>query len=125
MISVGAVNQGKELYIISGGYGSCGTGSNGSKCYIPAATNSNYSITVPARTWKIIVVTNPGASVSDVNGSTRVIAVDIPNTQGVRSADWRNYRVSVDDLEAQTSYDFLSEVPTSIQSTIEAQVDNQ
>ncbi|MFK0734504.1 MAG: DNA/RNA non-specific endonuclease [Gloeotrichia echinulata HAB0833] len=112
------VAQGKELYIISGAYGTGGTGSAGSKTTIDSGR-----ITVPARTWKIIVVITPGTGVSGVNTSTRVIAVDIPNTQGVRTANWRNYRVSVDTLEAATGYDFLNQVSTSIQSVIEARVD--
>jgi endonuclease G len=120
------VSQGKELYIISGGYGTCGTGSNGSKCSFPAATNSNYSITVPERTWKVIVVLdNPGSGVNGVNTSTRVIAVDIPNAQGVRTALWQNYRISVDTLEQRTGYNFLSAVSSTTQSVIEARVDNQ
>ncbi|MBD2452677.1 DNA/RNA non-specific endonuclease [Nostoc sp. FACHB-87] len=114
------VAQGKELYIISGGYGTGGSGSNGSR-----TTIDNGRVTVPARTWKVIVVLDrPGLGVSGVTNATRVIAVDIPNVQGVRNANWRNYRVSVDTLESRTGYDFLSQVSTSIQSTIEARVDN-
>lgn len=120
------VSQGKELYIIAGGRGSCGTGSNGSKCSFLAATNSSYSITVPSYTWKIIVVLDRlGSGSGGVNTNTRIIAVDIPNTQGVRYADWRSYRVSVDNLEQKLGYNFLSEVSSSIQSVVEARVDNQ
>lgn len=119
------VAQGKELYIISGSYGSGGTGSNGLRSTIAATTNPSFNITVPARTWKVIVVLDsPGSGVSGVTTNTRVIAVDIPNTQGVRSANWRNYRISVDTLESRTGYDFLSQVSTAIQSTIESRVDN-
>lgn len=118
--------QNKELYILSGGYGTCGTGSAGSKCSIPAVTSPSNTITIPARTWKVIVVLDtPGTGVSGVTTNTRVIAVDIPNAQGVRSDDWRKYRVSVDTLEQKTGYDFLSAIPTNIQSVIEAKVDNQ
>jgi endonuclease G len=53
-----------------------------------------------------------------------VIAVDIPNTQGVRTASWGSYRVSVDVIEQRTGFDIMSLVPASIQSTIEARVDN-
>ena len=114
------VGQGKELYIISGGYGIGGTGSNG-RFY----TIANGRVQVPNRTWKIIVVLNtPGSGIAGVTTSTRVISVNIPNTQGVRTANWRNYRVSVDSLESLTGYNFLSEVSISIQSVIEAQVDN-
>ena len=120
------VSQGKELYIISGGYGTCGTGSNGSKCSFPAATNPSKTIKVPARIWKVILVLDkPGSGVSGVNTSTRVIAVDIPNTQVVGNTPWQNYRISVDTLEQRTGYNFLSAVPSTTQSVIEAKVDNQ
>ncbi|MBH8562268.1 DNA/RNA non-specific endonuclease [Nostoc sp. CENA67] len=114
------VNQGKELYIISGGYGSGGTGSNGTKYTI-----ANGKIQVPARTWKVIVVLDtPGSGVSGVTTNTRVIAVDMPNSQGIRSDNWKTYRVSVDSIESNTGYNFLSNVSTSIQSVIEARIDN-
>ena len=120
------VNQGKELYIIAGSYGTCGIGSNGTVCSFLAASNRAYAITVPARTWKVIVVLDqPGLGARGVTTATRVIAVDIPNIQGVRTADWRSYRISVDALEQRTGYNFLSEVSTAIQAVIEARVDNQ
>ncbi|MBW4562308.1 MAG: DNA/RNA non-specific endonuclease [Mojavia pulchra JT2-VF2] len=113
------VNQGKELYIIAGSYGTGGTGSNGTK-----TTIANGKVTVPARTWKVIVVLNrPNSGASSVTTSTRVIAVNIPNTQGVRYADWRDYRVTVDSIEVNTGYNLLSNVSTSVQSTSEARVD--
>lgn len=118
--------QNRELYIISGSYGTGGTGSNGFRTTIAGG-----KVTVPARTYKVIVVLDrPGLGVSGVTTNTRVIAVDIPNTQGVRNVNWKNYRISVDTLEARlrnatgTTYNFLSNVPTSIQNVIEARVDN-
>lgn len=114
------VAQGKELYIISGGYGMGGTGSKG-RFY----TIANGRVQVPNITWKIIAILDtPGLGLASLTTSTRVIAVNIPNTQGVRTANWRNYRVSVDSLESLTGYNFFSEVSTSIQSVIEAQIDN-
>ncbi|RCJ41940.1 nuclease [Nostoc minutum NIES-26] len=114
------VNQGKELYIISGSYGTGGTGSNGTR-----TTIANGNVTVPSRTWKVIVVLNrPNSGASSVTTSTRVIAVNIPNTQGIRNANWRDYRVSVDSIEVNTGYNLLSNVSTSIQSTIESRVDS-
>lgn len=111
---------GNELYIICGAYGQGGAGSNGS-----ASTIDGGRIVVPARTWKIIVVLPQGTNdLSRVSTSTRIIAVDIPNTQGVRTASWGSYRVSVDQLEQRTGFDFLNLVSGTIQSTIEARVDN-
>src|SRR4028118_1166319 len=93
------VSQGKELYIIAGPF-------NKSK----AITEGK--ITVPTKTWKVIVVLDPGRGISGVSANTRLIAVEMPNEPGIRNTDWRNYRVSVDKVEAATRYDFLSNVPT-------------
>jgi len=113
------VSQGKELYVVSGSYGTCGTGSNGSKC-------SFNGITVPARTWKVIVVLdNPGSGAGGVTTLTRVIAIDMPNSQGIRSIPWQNYRTTVDSIEQKTGYNLLSSVASSTQTVIEAKVDNQ
>ncbi|MEH2128844.1 DNA/RNA non-specific endonuclease [Nostoc sp.] len=114
------VNQGKELYIISGSYGTGGTGSNGIK-----NTIANSNVTVPTRTWKVIVVLNSSNSdASSVTNNTRVIAVNMPNSQGIRNNNWTNYRVSVDSIETNTGYNLLSNVSSSVQSVIESRVDN-
>jgi hypothetical protein len=62
--------------------------------------------------------------VSRVTTSTRTIAVVIPNSGSIGS-DWRAYRVSVDQVEAITGFDFFSNVPSAIQNVIEGRVDNQ
>jgi endonuclease G len=116
------VGQGNEVYIVAGGTGIGGTGSNG------GVTNTVASghVTVPAQTWKVIIVISDGSNdVSRVNAQTRVIAVLMPNQQGIRANDWKSYRVSVDQIEALTGYDFFSNVPLDIQNIIEARVDNQ
>jgi endonuclease G len=117
------VSQGNELYIIAGGAGSGGTGSNGGTTYTVAGGH----VSVPSQTWKVIIVL-PAASGNDVarvTTSTRTIAVQMPNVQGIRTNNWKNYRVSVDQIEGLTGYDFFSAIPASIQSVIEARVDNQ
>lgn len=105
--------QGKELYIIAG--------PEGKKEAIASG-----KVTAPSKTWKIIIVLDrAGLGVSGVTASTRVIAVEMPNKNGIRDADWKNYRVSVDKIESATGYDFLSQVPTTIQKVVESQIDNQ
>ncbi len=105
-------NSGNELYIISGGQGSIGTLANG-------------HVAIPANTWKVIMVIPQGTNdVSRVTSATRLIAVYLPNNNNVVS-DWRQYRVSVDTVESLTGYDFFSNVPTSIQASIESVVDSQ
>ncbi len=109
------VTAGKELYIYSGGYGSQGT------------INSGH-VNVPTRTWKIVVVLDEGTNdLGRVTTTTRVITVDMPNSDALisRTADWKTFRVSVDAIEAATGYDFLGKVSPAIQTTIESVVDNQ
>jgi endonuclease G, mitochondrial len=111
------VKQGKELYIVAGGFGEGGTGEKGFLTVVNAG-----KAVVPASTWKVILVLDsPGA---EVTASTRTIAVMMPNIQGIRTKRWQDYRVSVDDVE-KIGYDFFSTVPESIQAVIEAKVDNQ
>ena len=116
------VSAGNELYIVMGGSGSGGTGSNGGT----TTTIAGGHVAVPSQTWKVVVVLAQGTNdVSRVTTSTRTIAVIMPNTQGIRSNTWQSYRVSVDQVESLTGYDFFSAVPASVQSVIEATVDNQ
>ncbi len=105
-------NSGNELYIFSGGYGVSGYIANG-------------NVAIPTTTWKVIMVLPSGTSdVSRVTTGTRLIAVSVPNNNSVVS-DWRQYRVSVDQVESLTGYNFFSNVPTSIQSVIESTIDTQ
>lgn len=115
------ISAGNELYIISGGNGSGGSGSNGGT----TKTIASGKITVPATCWKIIVVLPIGKNdVSRISSNTRIIAVNMPNTQKVNTLPWYNYRVSVDNLEALLGYDFLNNVALNIQTAIESTVDN-
>ena len=109
----GLAEQGKELYIVAGGYGNQRSIGKG-----------NVKIVVPDRVWKVIVVMDKtGLNASDVTASTRIIAIDMPNQQGIKDMDWRRYRVSVDLLEERTGYNFLTNVPDATQVQIEEKVD--
>lgn len=105
-------SQGNELYIFSGGFGNSGFIDNG-------------NISIPTTTWKVIMVLPAGTNdVSRVTTGTRLIAISAPNNNSVVS-DWRTYRVSVDQVENLTGYNFFSNVSPSIQSVIESVVDTQ
>lgn len=115
------VEEGNELYLLSGVYGKGGSNSNGSR-----NTIADGQVTVPARCWKIAVVLPEGRDdLRRIDAATRVIAVDIPNRQSVDNGNkkWSDYLVSVDAIEAATGYDFLSELPKNLQNTLESKVD--
>ena len=112
------VGQGYECYIIAGSYGSGGTGANG---YY--TTINSGQITVPSNCWKVLVVLPEGSSdASRVTTSTRVIAVNMPNSNSIGTA-WGAYRTTVDAIETATGYNILSAVSSTVQATIESKVD--
>lgn len=114
------VQQGNELYIVVGSFGTGGTGRNGTKNVI-----NNGHVTVPSTIWKVIVVIPDGTNdLSRVAASTRVIAVMMPNVNNTGS-DWKSFRTSVDAIELASGYDLLSNLPFTIQQILETRVDNQ
>jgi endonuclease G len=112
------VKQGNELYIISG---PCGQGGSGTKGF---SLELQHNIAVPMQVWKIIVVLPEGDDdVNRINKSTRVIAVLMPNNQDCSRKNWGDYRVTVDELQSLTGYNFLSNIPKDIQKILEAKAD--
>ena len=94
------VSQGKELYIVAGGEGKEKEIASG-------------QVIVPKYTWKVILVLDNG-------NVEETIAVRMPNNDTVARTDWKDYIVSVDEIENKTGLDFFSAVPKSIQNKIEA-----
>jgi len=100
--------EGNELYIISG--------VNGTRATLPQGR-----VRVPDRVWKVIVVLPEGDNdLQRITAQTDVLAVDLPNRQGIRSTDWQAYLTSVDQIEQATGYDLLSSVNPEVQGRIEA-----
>jgi endonuclease G, mitochondrial len=109
------VRSGKELYIVAGTAGKGGVGSLGQ-----AAAIAEGNIAVPAAFWKIIVVNNrTGLGLTRITKNTRVIAVLIPNQQGIKEETWQTFRTTVRELEQRTGYDFLSNLPSEVQDALE------
>jgi endonuclease G, mitochondrial len=117
------VNQGNELYIIAGGAGAGGTGSNGGV----TTTIAGGHVTVPSVTWKVIIVLPVGNNdVDRVVKTTRVIAVIMPNDQNIGiNTPWRNFRTTVDRVEGLTGLNFFSNVRPLMQNLLERKIDTQ
>ncbi len=111
----------KVLYIISGPSGKGGSGKNGKRSII----GRKNTVVVPSKCWKVIMVLD-GASHDDiarVNSKTRLIAVIMPNTMSVSKKDWFKYRVSVEEVERLTGYEFFSNVPSEVIKPLKKKVD--
>jgi endonuclease G len=113
-------DAGSEVYIVSGPSGVGGTGSNGGV----TTTVAGGHVTVPSSTWKVALVLPKldGNDIARVTAATRIIAVVMPNIQGIRTVDWQTYLTSVDAVEALTGYDLFSNIPEAVQNAIEAGV---
>ena len=107
-----------EIYIVAGGVGSGGTGSNGGVSMMIA----NGHVAVPAQTWKVALVIPKadGDDIARVSCTTRTIAVMMPNIQGIRNNAWESYLTTVDSVETATGYDLFSNLPEPIQRCVEA-----
>ncbi|MAT38020.1 MAG: nuclease [Ectothiorhodospiraceae bacterium] len=101
--------QGMELYIIAGGI------------FHPPHDMLKGVVAVPDSCFKIVVMMNHGERLGDATAQTSVIAVSMPNIDGIRSHDWEMYTTTVDAIELATGYDFLDLLPDGIEDALEAQ----
>lgn len=111
------VGQGNEIYIITGGFGTNTT--------TPSIAQGR--IKVPFSTWKVVIVLPNGSNdVQRVTRQTRAFGIIVPNGPPVTGGNpWRNFRVTVDAVEALTGYNFFSNIPKNTQELIERKVDTQ
>jgi DNA/RNA endonuclease G (NUC1) len=111
-------DAGNEVYIVSGPHGVGGVGSASGNT---VTTIANGHVTVPASTWKVVLVLSQatGDDISRVTCSSRTIAVLLPNTQGIRNTPWQNFITTVDAIEQLTGYDFYSNLPPAVQACVE------
>ena len=67
-------------------------------------------VTVPTNCWKIIVALPSGRSIADRDRRMQVIAVDMPNIDGIDDVRWETYKTSVEALQQRTGLG-LSAIP--------------
>jgi len=105
----GIVRRGSDVYTIAGVYGT----KERIKGKLTASTNC----------WKVIVVLRRGSMSIDEN--TRVIAVDIPNENGIKNIYLQKFRVPVREIEQKTGLDLFSTLPPVLQDKIETRADDK
>ncbi|MGC4033605.1 MAG: DNA/RNA non-specific endonuclease [Tepidisphaeraceae bacterium] len=113
------VGRGNTLCVIAGAFGEGGEGKNG-----PANVIANGRVTVPAWCWKVIVVAKPvaGESVPGIDAGSRVIAILMPNKQGM-GEDWKPYLCTPADIEQKTGYRFFDTLSPEIAAALRAKKD--
>ena len=106
----GIVRRGSDIYTIAGVYGE--------------KERLRGGIIVPTNCWKIIVILPPGGSAMTIDDTTRVIAVDMTNANGIKGIYWQKFRVPVREIEQKTGYNFFSDLPQDLQDKLEGRADN-
>jgi len=98
--------------IVSGVVGNIGTISQG-------------RIVVPQYTWKVALFLPNGADdLRRITKGTRAVGIIVPNFPPLNiNALWRQYRVSVNEVETLTGYDFFTNIPKNTQELIERRKD--
>jgi endonuclease G, mitochondrial len=110
------LSAGNEIYIISGPQGQHAT--------VPTIAGGR--IVVPKWTWKVVLILPNGSNdLKRVTRTTRALGVIMSNEAISQSAPWRNFRVTVDQVEMLTGYNFFSALPPQIQEAIERRRDTQ
>jgi endonuclease G, mitochondrial len=99
----GAVRRGSDAYTIAGVYGE--------------KHRIRDRIVVPANIWKVVVLLPRGGT--QITAATRIIAVDVPNIDGIASSNWKRYLTTVRDIEQKTGYDLFNGLPRELQDRIE------
>jgi endonuclease G, mitochondrial len=112
--------RGNELYIACGPHGQGGTGLLDKVEVQRDSIGKTHPITVPAVVWKVVLVLPNKEAVP--TRESRVIAVWVPNEQSV-SNDWKQYAVSVGEVEKRTGYKFFPLVPDDVANPIKSRVD--
>lgn len=110
--------DGQELYIIAGPAGTAGRGSKG---YETSLGDDARAVNVPALCWAVWIELHnrSGDDLARVKGDTPAYAVAFHNDQE-QPQHWRERRLTIDELEQLTRFDFFSEVPEKIQREFEA-----
>lgn len=95
--------QGEKLFIIAGPIFEGATRSIGSGVY------------VPSHFFKVVVLAK---SLDDVDARTKAFAVIMPNDRTPRRA-WRDYLVSIAEVQRRSGLDFLSDVRDDVEGPLE------
>ncbi len=89
-------------------------------------TSPGGNVAIPTYTWKIAVVvpTGSGTALSRITAATRVIAIKVPNSNGVVST-WQTYVTSANQIQVDTGFTFFTALSPDIAAALRNEVDGQ
>ncbi len=97
--------RGNDVYVFAGVYG--------------IKSKIKKKLAVATNNWKIAIVVKAGSSVDNIDVSSKVIAVDMPNISGIKEIRWEKYETTVRKIETRTGYNFFSNLEQNLQDKLE------
>ena len=102
----GQVRRGWDAYQVAGVYGEIET--------------IKGRVVAPTNCWKVVAFLRQGAP---LGRRTRVIAIDMPNINGIENERWQRYLTNIRSIEEKTGYNFFAVLPADLQETIETRTE--
>lgn len=87
-------------------------------CYGEAGRLKN-KVTIPTNCWKIAAILPRGGKPEQIDARTRIIAVDMPNIEGIENANWQAYRTTIREIEQRTGLNIFADRPQQFQDAVE------
>lgn len=103
--------RGFDVYQIAGVYGDKG--------------RLKGKVTVPTNCWKIVAFLPKGRTADNIDAQTRIIAVDMPNIDGIEDESWEKYKTSIRSIEEKTGLDFFAARLRELQDHIETKTETR
>jgi len=101
-------NENKTLYIFAGGV-----------FHSDSTLKGEGMIAVPDSCFKIVLVLDNSNDINNVSRKTTIIAVLMPNIQGIRREQWESYTTTVRHIEQSTGYDFFNSWEDALEEYLE------
>jgi endonuclease G len=81
--------------------------------------NSKGKVAIPDSCFKIVIITDLDNKIPKINKNTEIIAVMMPNVNGIRNEKWENYITTIRNIEIQSNLNFFSTLPDELQEYLE------
>lgn len=99
------VRRNLDVYQIAGCYGDAGWLKN--------------KIAVPTNCWKVAMFLTRGRGPDKIDERTRIIAVDLPNVDGIEDESWEKFRTTIREIEQKSGLDLFADWPRQFQDVVE------
>jgi DNA/RNA endonuclease G (NUC1) len=66
-----------------------------------------------------VIILENGQGLDDINDSTEIISIVMPNSDYIEYLDWNKYKTNIKRIESSTGYYFIDKVPDPLRNILE------